>query len=69
MSPAYAIKTLRELSPLKIEAYLFSLTEKDAAKKSSLATLSAAITKKFTRDDILVFVAQISKAKAAEIRK
>ena len=69
MSPADAIKTLRQLSPLKIDAHLFSLTEKDSAKKSRLATLAAAITKRFARDDVLVIVAQIPKAKAAEIRE
>ncbi len=69
MSPADAIKTLRQLSPQKIEAHLFSLNEKDAAKKSSLATIAAEIAKKFAREDVLVIVAQIPKSKAEAIRK
>ena len=69
MSPADAIRTLRTLPPNKIDAHFFSLTEKDSAKKASLATLAAAINRTFAREDVLVIVAQIPKSKAEAIRQ
>ena len=69
MSPADAMKTLRQIPPNKIDAHFFSLTEKDSAKKASLAALAAEISKTFARENLLVIVAQIPKGKAAEIRQ
>ena len=64
MTPQAALKVLRSISSSDIDATLLHLDTKDAVKKSSINDLSAQISKKCLKADVLVIVVTVPKAKA-----